>query len=52
MALNERKQLIMNAFYEGNGSIAVCNHIIEGMALVDPILEKLYRRNAKRFMNV
>ena len=50
--LNERKMRIMKAFYEGSGETIIGSHRIQGMALDDTILEKIYWNNAMAFMGI
>ena len=50
--LNDRKTLIMNAFYEGNEPFTIGKNSVVGMAFPEEVLEKIYWTNAQRFMKI
>lgn len=50
--LNDRKTLIMNAFYEGTEPFSIGKNSVVGLGLKDDVLEKIYWNNAHRFMQI
>lgn len=49
-ALNDRKTAVMKAFFEDAGHSEIEGHSVQGMALPEDMLEKIYFHNAMRFI--